>query len=190
MDFIIPYEEKLYTNDGTFIDPDGNILFTFENHLGFATHYCCGEEYDYLSRLRYANPYFASQKNIDIFSCTQLNKEQLELLKIYLKNFELSNQYAFSDFLVYFLHFDKVETSIRRCITTTNSQPHIRFYNYYLMDWRIEQHSPLKYNSETFEFECDKKYDWLASQEDKEAEEEIREIKSRVLIKDRYLFFK
>lgn len=204
MAIIIPYEEKLYTNEGAFIDPNGNILFTYGRHLGFATNYCLGRKYDYLLRLRYGNTYDPNafedykreqnyqgrQEDIDIYSSSQLKNEQLELLKLYLDDFYFARQYDFSDFLVFLLHFDKVETVIRRCITTTDSQPHIRFYNYYLMDWRIDHQAPMKFNSETSTFEYDEKDDWVVSQDDKEAEEEIKEIKSRVLIKDRPLFFK
>ena len=204
MSIIIPYEDKLYDNEGAFVDPNGKILFTYGNHLGFAMNYCLGNEYNYLNRLRYGKTYDPNafedykrecnyqgrQEDIDVFSSSQLKKEDLELLKKYLDDFVFSWRYNYSDFLVLLLHFDKIETVMRRCITTTDSQPHVRFYNYLLMDWRIDYQTPMRYNYEKNKFEWDEKLDWIVSEEDKEFEEEIEEIKSRVLTKDRHLFFK
>ena len=92
--------------------------------------------------------------------------------------------------MVYLLSFDKIETVIRETITTTNPNPHIRFFNYYLMDWFIIDQQPMKYNSNTGLFEYDKNNWYLGNIEDKEAEDEIKEIKAKVLKKDRPLFFK
>ncbi len=207
MSLIIPYEEKLYSNEGAFIDPSGKIIFTHGQHLGFAMNHCLGSEYDYLSRLKYGNSYDPNafedyrrehnyqgkQEDIDVYSSSQLTKEQLELFKLYWEywdDFDFSRLHDCSDFLVLLLHFDKVETVMRRCITTTNTQPHIRFYNYFLMDWYIKQLEPMRFNYKTNKFEWDENYDWIVSKEDQEAEEEIKDIKSRVLVKDRHLFFK
>ncbi len=204
MAVIIPYEEKLYANEGAFIDPNGNILFTYGQHLGFASNYCHGYSYNYLSDLKYGRTYDpdafedykreynyqGKREDIDVYSTSMLTKEQLELFKIYWDDFDFSRRYDYSDFLVLLLHFDKVETVMRRCITTTNSQPHIRFYNYYLMDWYIKQLEPMRFNYQANRFEYDETDQWMVSKEDKEAEEEIKDIKSRVLVKDRHLFFK
>ena len=58
MSLIIPYKEKeLYDNEGAFIKPDGEIIYTYGLHETFSGKYCNGEEYEYLSRLRYGNTY-------------------------------------------------------------------------------------------------------------------------------------
>ncbi len=119
-----------------------------------------------------------------------MTKEQLELYKLWLDDYDFSRMYDLSDFLVLLLSFDKVETVMRRCITT-NDQPHIRFYNYYLMDWYIKHLTPMKYNKQINKFEHDEKEDWLIRyNEDRRVAEEIDEIKAKVLKKDRPLFFK
>lgn len=79
---------------------------------------------------------------------------------------------------------------MRRAITTTSSTPHKRFYNYYLMDWYIKRVPKMKYDSQSGLFLFDNSQWRFDNSEEKEAEEEIEEIKSRVLLKDRYLFFK
>ena len=35
MEIIIPYEERLNIEEGAFIDPDGNIIFTYGDHNSF-----------------------------------------------------------------------------------------------------------------------------------------------------------
>ena len=80
---------------------------------------------------------------------------------------------------------------MRRAITTTSRQPHIRFYNYYLMDWYIDKKTPMKYNEKTGLFEYDEPKDWMIYyNEDRKVEDEINEIKAKVLRKDRHHFFK
>lgn len=205
MSIIVPYSDKLYDNEGAFIKPNGEIVFTYGEHERFASNYCNGEEYSYLSRLRYGNTYDPNafeeykkehnyqgkQEDIDVFSSTKLTKEQLELYKLWLEDYDFSRWYDLSDFLVLLLSFDKIETVMRRCITTTNEQPHIRFYNYYLMDWYIKHLTPMKYNRQTNRFEHDEKEDWLIRyNEDRKVAEEIDDIKAKVLKKDRHLFFK
>ena len=185
MSVIIPYEEKLKTGSGAFIDPNGKILFTNGEHLAFATRYCygCSQE----SLINYNDEEL--NQYLDNFSC--LNKKQLELLKIFLKDYQYSRtSIDICDFLVFVLQFDKVETIVRECITTTSKEPHLRFYNYYLMDWRIDARPPIIYNQEAKKFEEDLLYSYIQSSKDLEAEEEIKKIKSKTLIKDRPLFFK
>jgi len=93
--------------------------------------------------------------------------------------------------MVYILGFDKVETIIKKTITTACQYPHIRFYNYYLMDWDIECHTAIKFNEENGLFEYDKKYEYLiSSSEDRYYKNEIEDIKTSVLKKDRPYFFK
>lgn len=96
-----------------------------------------------------------------------------------------------SDFMVFVLGFDKIETIMRRAIIITSRQPHIRFYNYYLMDWYIDKNTPMKYNEETVLFEYDEPKDWMIYyNEDRKVEDEINEIKTKVLRKNRHHFFK
>ena len=205
MSLIIPYKEKeLYDNEGAFIKPDGEIIYTYGLHEKFSDKYCNGEEYEYLSRLKYGNTYDPNafeyykkehnyqgkQEDIDVFGSTKLTSEQLKLYKLWLDEYEFSRRNLLSDFMVYLLSFDKVETVMRETITTTNPNPHIRFFNYYLMDWFSINQPPMKYNSKTGLFEYDYNNLYLGNSEDKEAEDEIKEIKARVLKKDRHLFFK
>ena len=79
---------------------------------------------------------------------------------------------------------------MRETITTTNPSPHIRFFNYYLMDWNIIEQPQMKYNSDTGLFEYDKNNSYLRNSEDREAENEINDIKAKVLKKERPLFFR
>lgn len=93
--------------------------------------------------------------------------------------------------MLHVLDFDKVETMWRKSITTTSFESHIKDYNYYLRDWNIELRTKMKYNKETGIFEpVYYPEDNLIRDADREAEDEIEEIKRKVLIKDRHHFFK
>lgn len=212
MSIVIPYKEKeIYDNDGAFIKPDGEIIYTHGLHETFSRNYCNGNLYNQLYStfhpnsllskydedrmedfFEYLKAYYnfkGTIEEIDEYSSTKLTKKQLNLYKLWLERYELYRTYLFSDFLVYVLQFDKVETVMQETITTTNPNPHIRFFNYYLMDWYIIEQPPMKYNKnkEIFEYE---KNGYLGNQEDKEREEEIEEIRKKVAKKDRPLFFK
>lgn len=71
---------------------------------------------------------------------------------------------------------------------TTSEIPYIKYYNYYLMDWSIERQSKMIYNHEINEF--------ILSNNDhdidinRETKLELDEIKKKILMKDRTLFFK
>lgn len=172
MSLIIPYKEKeLINNEGAFIKPSGEIVFTAGNHEAYAHDYCCGSRY--------------SSNN-----STKLTKEQQELFEQWLDRYEFSKRNLYSDFMVYLLSFDKIEIVMREAITTTSLNPHIRFFNYYLMDWNIFEQPPMKYNCDTGLFEYDRNKSYLGNSEDKAAENEICEIKAKVLKKDRPLFFR
>ena len=202
---IIPYEKDLITSNGGFIKPNGEIIYIL-SHPGFAHNYCYGDNYETLSMIKNGNSYYSRYpqyfyelkedygvervEDIDVFSSTKLTKEQLSLFKLWLDKYEFGRSDILSDFLVYVLSFDKVKTSSGKSIVTTNDQPHIRFYNYYLMDWYIEHDAPMVFNSKKDEFEYDETYSIFKDYEDRKAEEEIEEIKSKVLVKDRHLFFK
>lgn len=181
MGLIIPYDSTLGNGDGAFISPSNEIILTYGAHERFSAKYCHGSNYlsfDY------------SDKNEDPFSLSKLTKEELELYKLWLEENEFCRK-MHSDFMVYVLGFDKIETIMRRAITTTSRQPHTKYYNYYLMDWYIDEQSPMKYNEETGLFEYDEPENWITHyNEDRKVEEEINEIKSKVLKKDRHHFFK
>ena len=169
MSLIIPYKEKeLINNEGAFIKPSGEIIFTSGEHERYAHDYCYGTSY----------------------SSTKLTKEQQELFEQWLDKYEFSKCNLYSDFMVYLLSFDKIETVMRETITTINPNPHIRFFNYYLMDWNIIEQPPMKYNSDTGLFEYDRNNSYLGNSEDREVENEINEIKAKVLKKERPLFFR
>ena len=207
MDLIIPYEDKLEKNEGAFIDQNGKIIFTYGEHEKFAKDFCDGKNNQLLTDVKYGTglSYYAThfnefkkdynfdgeRKDIDIYASSKLTKEQLELYKLWLENYEFARSNLYSDFLVYLLGFDKIETVMRRKVTTTVLNPHIRFYNYYLMDWYIDYQTPMKYNEDTRHFEYIERGDiLLETSKDRQAESEINEIKSKVLLKDRHLFFK
>lgn len=206
MNLIVPYEEKeLYNCEGAFIKPDGEIIYIIYGcHESFSMEYCNGLEYSYLLRLRSGDTHDSNafedykkehnfqgnKEDIDVFSSTKLTKEQLELYKLWKDKYEFSRKNLISDFMVYILQFDKLETMRRTTITTTNPNRHIRFFNYYLMDWNIDYESPMKYNRTTEQFEFDNEKNYLSSSEDREAEEKIRKIKSTVKKRQRHLFFK
>ena len=183
MSLIIPYDDKFDRGDGAFISPSNEIILTHGEHERFAGKYCSGIDYLFSRR--------SSTKNGDPFSLSKLTKEQLELYKLWLEQNEFYSRKMHSDFMVFVLGFDKIETIMRRAITTTSRQPHIRFYNYYLMDWYIDKKNPMKYNEETGLFEYDEPKDWIIYyNEDRKVEDEINEIKTKVLRKDRHHFFK
>lgn len=205
MNLILPYNDNFYKGDGGFISPSNEIFLTYGKHEKFSRDFCQGNDYDFLQDIisgwSYYSTHFEEYKkiynfngtinDIDIYKSSKLTKEQLELYKLWLEENEFHRRKIYSDFMVYILGFDKVETIMRRTITTTNNSPHIRFYNYYLMNWNIEKQSPMKYNSEIKEFEYDEPKNWfIMYNEDRKYEEEINEIKRNVLVKDRHHYFK
>lgn len=164
MSKIILYDDNLEIGKPAFITPSNKIIFTDEKHEVFAQKYCNG--------------------NI-------LTKEELILYKYWLEQKDLNRRKVCSDFLVDVLGFDKILTIMRKTITTTSTEPHIRFYNYYLMDWYIDIRSRYVYNNSTGMFEPIQKDNFiLISTEDRKIENEINEIKANVKVKDRHYFFK
>ena len=180
MSLIIPYEDKLDTCNGAVIKPNGSIIYTYEEHESFAKNYCRGKDYSLLTS--------SMIEGVDIYSSSKLTKQQLELYKLWLKNKKFPSNI---DFMVYLLRFDKVGTLLGNAITTTNNKPHIRFYNYYLMDWEIQREVPK-------EVRFDEKRNRLAligtgvdvTQRDYDFKAEIEVEKSKFLRKDRHLCFK
>lgn len=211
MSLILPYDSELMESDGAFIKPDGKIVYPFEGHEGYARKYCIGQYFDALSKIRsdaylgrhdefcYSEEYWnelkkmfnykGDKKDVDIYLSSSLNKEQLELYKKWIEEHEFLNNNLWSDFLVYVLGIDKVDTIRRRGITTTSRIPHVRFYNYYLMDWNIWVHNPKVLSEETGCFVSAPR-EFCTSLEEREAKEELDEIKAKTLKKDRIHFLK
>lgn len=113
MSKIIPYDDTLEVGKNAFITPNDKIIITCEKHEIFAQNYCEG-------------------------NISKLTKEELILYKHWLEQNEYNKRNMYSDFLVDVLGFDKILTIMRKSITTTTFEPHVRFYNYYLMDWYID----------------------------------------------------
>lgn len=180
MSLIIPYEDKLDTCNGAVIKPNGSIIYTYGEHESFAKNYCRGKDYSLLTS--------SMIEGVDIYSSSKLTKQQLELYKLWLRSEKFPSNI---DFMVYLLRFDKVGTLLGNAITTTNNKPHIRFYNYYLMDWYVDKLSPMRFNKKTGTFEYNVEESYIQFDDDEEAAEEIKKIKSTVLCKkDRRAFFK
>lgn len=177
MSIIIPYENNWCTNGGGFITPSGDILYTHNDHSKFAMDYCLGSI------------------PLDTFQASQtfnsnLTKEQLKLARLWLTNCKTENySHALVDFLVYVLQYDKVQTTLNRSIITTYPNPHVRLFNYYLMDWSILKYSPKKYSPQFNSFIIPDYY-YISTSEDMECEEEINDIKKHIRKDDRHLFFR
>ncbi len=203
MDIILPYERELEESPA-FIKPNGEILFG-DSHAWFAYYYCFGQNYDDLLEIksgRSYDPYYTfedykrehnyqgRQEDIDVFESSHLTEEELELFKKCFYDNDFFDYYTFVDFLVYVSHFDMV-IPLTRHIVTIDLEPHIRFYNYYLMDWEIQREVPK-------EVRFDEKRNRLAligtgadvTQRDYDFKAEIEVEKSKFLRKDRYLCFK
>lgn len=202
MNKIIPYNDKLGYSNGGFINLNSEIVLV-NHHEIYAREYCYGKDYDFLKQIKYGRSLYSfedfqkeynfngSKEDIDVFASSNLTKEQLVLLKKWLQEHERVTRNLLSDFLVYVVGFDKIETIRRKAITTTTQQPYTKFYNYYLMDWYIDWYKPLMiFNEETGCFEYAKRDYIVMNHEDREVKSEIDEIKANVLRKDRHHFLK
>ncbi len=122
-----------------------------------------------------------------------INSELPKDISLLFKKWDDLYFYNAAGFLVQVLDWDKIESSPINTITTSSSEPHKRFYNYYLMDWNIVVLPKMKYDQEQDLFVPiirDFNQILLNHEEDKH-EEEIQHIKT--LKKDltsRKLFFK
>ena len=202
MSAIIPYYEDLGVT-GAFISPDGEILRLKNNeHEEFAEEYCNGHDYKFYTGARVGPPapilkdlmaekeVLNAKEGIDIFRSSQLTKSQLAKYKWWLEHYEPKQKGHHVDFLVYLLAYDKVERIVHDVITTTAAEPHVRFFNYYLMDWKINVEKRLIYDYHKDEYRFVEGKYLVTDDADREAEEEIEEIKAKVLVKDRHYFFK
>lgn len=202
MENVIPYDKDL-CYDGGFISPEGKILYTPFGHEGFAMNYLRGIYYESLVSMKYGKtePDFdflrenfnfnGSIEDIDEYASSPLSPEKREELKRWevLHAWHKKNN-AYSDFMVHVLGFDKVESVMRRRITTTSRQPNIRFYNYRLMDWDVVSRNPMRYipDEDDFDYVEDDTDIWI--NDDYVADQEIEELRGKILWKDRPLFFK
>ena len=202
MSVIIPYHADLGIT-GAFIRPDGEILRLRNNeHDEFAEDYCNGHDYKFYTGARVGPPKpilkdlmaekeaLNAKNGVDIFRSSQLTKSQLAKYKWWLEHFGEDQRANCVDFMVYVLAFDKVERLVHDVITTTSAEPHVRFFNYYLMDWNISVQDRVVYDYEKGEYRNLDYHFPVNDGIDREAEEEIEEIKAKVLIKDRHFFFR
>lgn len=202
MSKIIPYNDKVGYSDGGFISPNGEIILV-NHHEIYANEYCYGKDYDFLRQIKYNRSCYdfedfkkdynftGSREDIDVFASSKLTKEQLILLKKWLEKRERLTKGILSDFMTYVLKFDKIETVKRTAITTTSDEPYTRFYNYYLMDWKIDSYRPaIIFNQTTGCFEFAKRDYIVMNHDEREIKSELDEIKANVLRKDRHHFFK
>ena len=202
MAIIVPYDERLEADIGGYITPYGDILIARVRHEDFARDYCLGCDYDYLTGAKIGplqksgllcsltkEEYEKQKGKIDVFSSSNLSLKELEKLKVWLN--EKDGQNVYSDFLVYALSYDKVERKVNKLITSAAVDRHVRFFNYYLMGWRVEDpQEVVRLKSNSTEFAFSEKDFTYRSMEDVEAEDEIIEITSRVPLAKRPMFFK
>lgn len=187
MGIILPYKNELVHGNGGFISLNGEIkqCHATNIHEKLANKICCGS----ISQFRFIKGLSRYEITYDEYDGA-LSKQDFEIFKIWMSEHYKNNisfYGACSDFLLHVIGYDKVE--VNRAITTSNNEPHIRFYNYYLLDHLI-LHLPKKiYNEELGKF-ITEKYIYIPTDEDIEMEKEINEIKEKVPIKERKLFLR
>lgn len=209
MSKIIPYSEGLYTCNGGFINPEGKVhQLTYGTHEDFANSYVKGSNYNKLWLIKHdASDFWTydefkmmfnlpeKKEEIDEFSSSKLNKEELELFKRWLLYYEkLYGEDGFcpqtSNFLVGALSWDKVETLRGYTITTASPIPHVRLFNYYLMDWNLDSVCKIVYNQENDSVDFVDPSNQVTMEMDYKYQCEADEIKRKVKIEERPLFFK
>lgn len=110
-------------------------------------------------------------------------KSEIEYYKL------LFSQIA-DDFLVQFMNFDKIETSMSKTITTSKLNVNETFYNYLLMDYNIKVLPKIVYNKEMKKFEEIIPNKFIEIGSDAEALEEIESIKKYCKKDERHKFIK
>ena len=206
MNKIIQYDDNLSKSNGALISPDGEIYYLNTSHEMYARKFCNGEEYEKLRYIKNCSSdllfdefkeqysFDGDRLDIDEYCQSKLSSNDLKLYKLWLKKFgKLYREASALDFMVMFLSYDKVESIKKFSITTVSRIPHVRFFNYYLMDWEIMQLPRIIYNEEksSFEYLDNRLIDLFhSSSTDLEALEEIDEIKSKVKTKNISYFFK
>ena len=198
----IPYDKKIIENDGAFIKPDGTIIYTYGEHEKFAGDYLRGKDYNYLARMKFApdkdlweqiwsdykkaHNLTGNRENIDLFLSSKITKEELELYKLWIEKTFCAQP---SEFLIRVLGYDKIGIIGGRRITTTSPMPHVKYFNYDLMDFHITKVNLQRYNFQNAEFE-EVARSFIVPSLEREYEEELETIKSKVLQLDRIQYFK
>lgn len=151
---------NIYNKEGGFIDRNGNLL-----RLGSLIHEAYAR--DEISNL--------SIKEQDLYS---------KWIDFYYEGNLITSPLSFaSDFLTMVLGYDKIETNLYHVISTSNSNPYERFYNYILMDYSIYLLPKYIYIDNSFVKLDNKIYDTYVL-------DEVNSIKKLVPYSERYLFRK
>ena len=197
---ILPYNQELENNNYTFIKPSGltltNPLLTFESFAYFYTNNLFLEFHKRLLNLpfnynneilNYMHNSFDIENN-DFKKVIETLGNEYSFWQLF-KNSSNFSSFNDFDFLISILGFDLIinnkETN-KKIIITTNENPYVKYYNYSLMDYVIEFKNKLEYDQDTNTFKELNNNTSL----DKEISLEIRDIKRKVLLKDRINYFK
>ena len=186
---ILPFIDKFHSHIGNFIKPDGSIISLNVTHEEFSKDYCRGESYftlikkksydysEYLELLNCFSVLYHRDLSWGEYITSHLTKE--EFLS-YLA-WEREHPYDSTGFLIQVLGWDKIESLSVRSITTSCPNPHVRFYNYYLMDWEIYSLDKLKYDQETSSFISSSIDEFsIQSKNDVHYDEELVKIKKNI----------
>lgn len=127
--------------------------------------------------------------DIDPYISSPLSENEKILLNKWLET--RHGKDAYSDFLLQVLGIDKIHTITSLYIFTTSSCPYIKYFNYYLMGFEISEQYPMKYNevSGKFAFYDEDCLSFL-KEKNLQYKEDASELRSKILIKDRHLFFR
>ena len=167
----LPYDERTTSYKwGGYFKPNGGILLNSANgdHEILAEEYCLGINHDLKEG--------------------KLDSSDLALCQKWLELRSKKQDYQLNDFLVKVLGFDIFQKKYQNMIVTSSLEPHIRFYNYYLMDFLIVSTPKLVLKENKF---VSQSKSLILSYRDMETEDELDEIKAKVLSKkERQLFFR
>lgn len=202
---ILEYDKNLLQSEGAFIFNNDKIEYIgLRGHASYAMNYLLGPDYYQLLGLKHShdkevfndykrtmNMNWENQSDVNEFLSSNLNEEQLELFKKWQEEFEFKNRNYYTDFMVEVLGIDKVSTLSANRISSIKKQPHIYYFNYIISGFEIDARYPMEFNKKDNCFKYSdmgiSSTEWL---EDKKYEDEANDIKLKVPVKDRYLFFK
>lgn len=189
MDKILPYHENIYIKKGTFIQPDGRFISFDMLHEEFFKLYCLGNDYSSLFHLYQENPSLYQKKlmnycrilnkdpSLGYFITSSLSKDQISIYEAWDRLYPSNH----IEFMIQVMGWDKVESLSYRNITTSSMNPHIRFFNYYLMDWDITQLERFYYDENDDKFYKQEIHEFsLQNKNDILYEEKILDIKNKV----------
>ena len=192
----IPYYHFLEEYKYCFISPEGTVLFNNEKHNDLAKYYCLGNPLNKLPN-EFGNKKISdilnniyANNDESIFYSKMISPKEHQLFSLWMNSKDSGHKEFYADFLVFVLGYDKVESVIQKSITTSSLTPHVRLYNYYLMDWNVYPCPKLIYNEKDNAFDYSNSTSYLYNSKDFEAAEEIEDIKAHTHIKDRHLFLK